>query len=135
MRRSLLLGTALPSNCAGDLYEGKSLSIGVSILFGILIAVLFFRFFALEGRLRESGPANGGGIAAVQASLKRVEAELAMAKELAPGLGEYMTTIHYMRENFGSPLKPRTGNWPCMSCMRWKKPWNRSKSSMWKRTA
>jgi len=66
---------------------------GVLILFGILIAVLFFRVLALEGRLRESGPASGGDIAAVQASLKRVEAELAIAKELAPGLGEYMTTI------------------------------------------
>lgn len=71
----------------------RAFLLGVSILFGILITVLFFRVFALEGRLRESGPANGGGIAAVQASLKRVEADLAMAKELAPGLGEYMTTI------------------------------------------
>ena len=47
----------------------------------------------MESRLRESGPSNDGGIAAVQTSLKRVEAELATAKELAPGFGEYMTTI------------------------------------------
>ncbi len=66
---------------------------GVLILFGILIAVLFFRVLTLEWRLRESGPANGGVVAAGQASLKRVEAELATVKELAPGLGEYMTTI------------------------------------------
>lgn len=66
---------------------------GVLILFGILIAVLFFRVLTLEGRLRESSPSNDGAIVAVQASLKRVEAELATAKELAPGLGEYMTTI------------------------------------------
>jgi hypothetical protein len=66
---------------------------GVLFLFGILIAVLFFRVLTLEGELRESGPANGDGIAAVQASLKRVEAELATVKELTPGLGEYMTTI------------------------------------------
>jgi len=66
---------------------------GVLILFGILIAVLIFRVLSLEWRLREAGTANGGGGAASQASLKRVETELATVKELAPGLGEYMTTI------------------------------------------
>jgi len=66
---------------------------GVLILFGILIAVLFFRVLTLESRLRESGIANGGVVAAGQASLKRVETELATVKDLAPGLGEYMTTI------------------------------------------
>jgi len=66
---------------------------GVLIFFGILIAVLFFRVLSLEWRLREAGTANGGGGAASQASLKRVETELATVKDLAPGLGEYMTTI------------------------------------------
>jgi uncharacterized small protein (DUF1192 family) len=39
------------------------------------------------------GEPNGGGITALQESLKRVQAELAAGKELGPGLGEYMTTI------------------------------------------
>ena len=65
----------------------------VLILFGILIAVLFVRVLTLESRLRESGTANGGGVVAGQASLKRVETELATVKDLVPGLGEYMTRI------------------------------------------
>jgi len=66
---------------------------GVLVLFGILIAVLSFRVISLEGRLRDSGGANGGGINGLQESLKRVEADLVTVKDLAPGLGEYMTTI------------------------------------------
>jgi hypothetical protein len=66
---------------------------GVLVLFGILIAVLSFRVISLEARLRDSGGANGAGITALQQSLKRVEADLVTAKELTPGLGEYMTTI------------------------------------------
>lgn len=70
------------------MYEVDSLSCGALVLCVILIVVLFLRVLDLEDRLRPNG-----GIAALQESLKRVEAELAGAKDLAPGLGEYMTTI------------------------------------------
>jgi hypothetical protein len=63
------------------------------IICGILIVVLFVRVFNLETRVRSFGEPNGAGIAALQQSLKRVQTELAAAKELAPGLGEYMTTV------------------------------------------
>jgi hypothetical protein len=63
------------------------------ILCGILIVVLFLRVLSLEGRVRNLGEANGGGLAALQDSMKRVQADVKAAKELAPGLGEYMTTI------------------------------------------
>jgi hypothetical protein len=58
-----------------------------------LIAVLFFRVLSLESQVRSLGDANGVKLAALQDSLKRVQAETATAKETAPGLGEYMTTI------------------------------------------
>ena len=67
--------------------------LGGLIICGILIVVLFFRVLNLENRARSFGEPNGAGIAALQKSLKRVQADLATAKELAPGLGEYMTTI------------------------------------------
>ena len=73
--------------------KAKALLSAVIIFYGILLAILFFRVLTLEWRLRESGTANGSGVAAGQASLKRVETELATVKDLAPGLGEYMTTI------------------------------------------
>ena len=63
------------------------------ILCVILIVVLFFRVLSLESRVGNLGEPNGGGLAALQDSMKRMQAELATAKELAPGLGEFMTTI------------------------------------------
>jgi hypothetical protein len=67
--------------------------LGGLIVCAILIVVLFVRILEVENRLRSIGAPNGAGIAALQESLKRMQAELASAKELAPGLGEYMTTI------------------------------------------
>jgi hypothetical protein len=63
------------------------------ILCVILIVVLFFRVLSLENRVRNLAEPDGGGLAALQDSLKRMQAELTSTKELAPGLGEYMTTI------------------------------------------
>jgi len=63
------------------------------ILCVFLIVILFFRVLSLENRVGNSGARNGGEIAALQASMKRMQAELETAKELAPGLGEFMTTI------------------------------------------
>jgi hypothetical protein len=61
------------------------------IICAILIVVLFFRVLNLQNRV--SSEPKAAGITNLQESLKRVQAELATAKELAPGLGEYMTTI------------------------------------------
>jgi uncharacterized protein YukE len=58
-----------------------------------LIAVLFLRVLSLASQVRSLGDANGVKLAALQDSLKRVQAETGTAKETAPGLGEYMTTI------------------------------------------
>ncbi len=43
--------------------------------------------------MRNFAQLNGGGLATLQDSMKRMQAELATTKELAPGLGEFMTTI------------------------------------------
>jgi hypothetical protein len=66
---------------------------GALILFGILIIVLFFRVLSLENRGRTIDEADGVGITALQDSVKRLENELAAAKERLPGLAEYMITI------------------------------------------
>ena len=63
---------------------------GVVILCVTLIVVLFLRVLSLDKQVKRFGAPNDS---AVQESLKRLQAELATAKELAPGLGEYMTTI------------------------------------------
>ena len=63
------------------------------ILCAILIVVLFLRVLSLESRVRNLGEPSGGGLAALQDSMKRVQADVKAAKDLAPGLGEYMTTI------------------------------------------
>lgn len=65
---------------------------GALIVCAVLIVVLFFRVLSLESQVCATGDSSGG-LAALQRSLKQVQEELAAAKELAPGLGEYMTTI------------------------------------------
>lgn len=66
---------------------------GAVILLGILVVVLLLKLFSLDSGVRTLAEANGGGLVALQDSLKSVRTELRTAKELAPGLGEYMTTI------------------------------------------
>ena len=83
--------------------------LGGLLICGILIVVLFFRVLNLENRARSFGEPNGAGIAALQESLKRVQADLATAKELAPGLGEYMTTIQLHAGKLW--FAARAGNW------------------------
>ena len=64
--------------------------------FGVcLIAVIFLliKTLNLSGQLEAANEKNNRTAADLQASVKRVEAELAKLKEAAPGLGEYMTTI------------------------------------------
>jgi hypothetical protein len=61
---------------------------GSIIVSVVLVVVLLLRVVSLDKQVK-SLSSDG----AVQESLKRVQADLATAKELAPGLGEYMTTI------------------------------------------
>jgi hypothetical protein len=63
---------------------------GLTIISAVLVLVLIWKVFSLDSELRNRSAFDS---AAVQESLKRVQAELALAKELAPGLGEYMSTI------------------------------------------
>jgi hypothetical protein len=81
---------------------------GALILCSILIVVLFFRVLSLESQVRATGDSSGG-LAAFQVSLKQVQEELAEAKELAPGLGEYMTTIQLHAGKLWFAAK--AGNW------------------------
>ena len=75
----------------------------------ILVLVLFFRVLSLENRVQRFGGPNDGGITALKESLKRTQAELAAARELAPGLGEYMTTIQLHAGKLWFAAK--AGNW------------------------
>jgi heme exporter protein D len=59
----------------------------------ILILFLFVRIVRLENEAQEIRDRNDREVASLQNSLKRAQADLASTKELAPGLGEYMTTI------------------------------------------
>jgi len=63
---------------------------GAVIVCVVLVVVLLFRVLSLDSQVRSLSASDGGTL---QESLKRLQAELATAKELAPGLGEYMTTI------------------------------------------
>ena len=83
--------------------------LGGLLICGILIVVLFFRVLNLENRVRSFGEPNGARIAPIQESLKRVQADLATPKELAPGLGEYMTTIQLHAGKLWFAAK--VGNW------------------------
>jgi hypothetical protein len=65
---------------------------GVVTICAILVVVLL-KFISLDSHVRSLGQPNGGGLAALQDSLKRVQVELSTAKESMPGLGDYMTTI------------------------------------------
>src|SRR4030095_5180886 len=63
---------------------------GAVIVCMVLVVVLLFRVLSLDSQVRSLSAPDGGTL---QESLKRLQAELATEKELAPGLGEYMTTI------------------------------------------
>jgi Skp family chaperone for outer membrane proteins len=66
---------------------------GALILSMILIIALFWRVVRLDSQFQSLNQPNTGGLVALQDSLKRTQSDLASIKELAPGLGEYMTTI------------------------------------------
>jgi hypothetical protein len=66
---------------------------GGTIFCVVLVIVLLLRIFSLESQIRSLGEGNSRALTTLQDSVKQLQAELATAKEMAPGLGEYMTTI------------------------------------------
>ncbi len=66
---------------------------GAVIVCALLVAVLVFRVTSLESQLRSLGLPAGADLVKLQESLKSVQTDVKTAKALAPGLGEYMTTI------------------------------------------
>jgi hypothetical protein len=66
---------------------------GILALSLVLIILLLVRIASLGSEVQGIRDQNNRELAVLQESLKRVQAELVTAKELAPGLGEYMTTI------------------------------------------
>ena len=66
---------------------------GCIIFCVVLVIVLFLRVFSLENQVRSLREGNSPALTALQDSLTRMQADIKAAKELAPGLGEYMTTI------------------------------------------
>jgi hypothetical protein len=66
---------------------------GIVVLSLIVIVFLLVRITSLGNEIRGTRDQNSRELAALQESLKRAQADVATAKDLAPGLGEYMTTI------------------------------------------
>jgi len=66
---------------------------GGFILCVVSIIALLFKINSLESKLRILGESNSSSISALQNSLKLAQADARTVKELAPGLGEFMTTI------------------------------------------
>ena len=63
------------------------------ILCLILIIILLFKINSLESQVRGLSEPNAAALTTLPDSLKRVQADVQAAKDLAPGLGEFMTTI------------------------------------------
>jgi hypothetical protein len=66
---------------------------GIAVLFVIVIVFLLVRIRSLGNEVQGIRDQNSREVAALQESLKRAQADVATAKDLTPGLGEYMTTI------------------------------------------
>jgi hypothetical protein len=79
---------------------------GTAIFCAVLIAVLLFRVFSLENRFHS------------------VQAELENTKKLAPGLGEYMTTIQLHAGKLWFAAKASNWELAAYNCGR---PWRPSR--------
>jgi hypothetical protein len=63
------------------------------ILSLILVLGLFVRVLSLDKQVQSLSQSSGSAVAALEDALKRTQTDVATTKDLAPGLGEYMTTI------------------------------------------
>ena len=66
---------------------------GVVAICVITVIIVLVRLSSLASEVRGLIERNDRTLAPLHDSVARVQADLAVAKELAPGLGEYMTTI------------------------------------------
>jgi uncharacterized protein YukE len=80
------------------------------ILCVVSIVVLVFKINDLESKVRGLTEANGPALTTLQDSLTRMQADAQTAKDLAPGLGEYMTTIQLHAGKLWFAAKAT--NWP-----------------------
>src|SRR5215475_4561558 len=64
-----------------------------TILSLILVLALFVRVLSLDQQVQDLSQSSGSAVAALEDALKRTQTDVVNSKELAPGLGEYMTTI------------------------------------------
>jgi hypothetical protein len=76
-----------------DRMKYEALRWGVVAVSVIVILFLFVRVVSLGNEVQRLRDKNDRDLVALDDSLKRVQADLAAAKESVPGLGEYMTTI------------------------------------------
>ncbi|HEY6998884.1 MAG TPA: hypothetical protein VH851_13195 [Candidatus Binatia bacterium] len=63
------------------------------VICAVLIVLVLFKINSLENTVRLLGEPNGSALSTGQNSVKLAQADAKAAKELAPGLGEFMTTI------------------------------------------
>ena len=63
------------------------------VICAVVIVVVLFKINSLENKVRLLGMTNGSALSTVQNSVQLAQADAKAAKELAPGLGEFMTTI------------------------------------------
>lgn len=66
---------------------------GIVIVCLVAFVILFVRIFNLSSEVRNMSERNERALAALQDSFKRVQGDIATARQLAPGLGNHMTTI------------------------------------------
>jgi hypothetical protein len=66
---------------------------GIVVVSALVLLFLFVRVVSLGSEIQGLREKNDRDLATLQGSLKRVQAEVATAKESVPGLGEYMSTI------------------------------------------
>jgi hypothetical protein len=90
---------------------------GIAIIGAVVAVVLVLRVISSDSHVRSLGEPNASGLAALQDSLKRVQAELATAKESMPGLGDYMTTIQLHAGKLWFAAKASNWDWQNTSLM------------------
>lgn len=73
---------------------------GVVILSLILVLALFVRVLSLDKQVQTFEQSSSSANAALQEALKQIQTDVASSKELAPGLGKYMTTIQLQFKTF-----------------------------------
>jgi hypothetical protein len=83
----------------------------------IAVVGLAVKVSSLGEEIRQLTDNNRRTIVGLHNAVKVTQASVLAAKESAPGLGEYMTTIQLHAGNCGLPRTPRIGTWRDMNSM------------------